>query len=81
MITDTGRSLPAKEALKRISQKHGEELWDKTIEGASEINEDSELTFRVSKLILFGSLITESETVGDVDIVCVTTPIELPGES
>ena len=73
--------LAAKEALKRISRNRGKELLNKAIEAAWQINEDPDLTFRVSKLILFGSHITESETVSDVDIVCVTTPIELPGES
>ena len=54
---------------------------NKAIEAMREINEGSDLIYRVSKLILFVSYTTKSETVGDVDIVCVTTPIESPGES
>lgn len=73
--------LAAKEALKRISRNRGKELLNKAIEAARQVNEGPDLTFRVSKLILFGSHITVSETVSDVDIVCVTTPIKLPGES
>ena len=54
---------------------------NKAIEAARPINEDLDLTFKVSKLILFGFHITVSETGSDVEIVCVTTPIKLPGES
>ena len=64
-----------------ISRKCGEELLNKAIEAMREINEGSDLIYRVSKLILFVSYTTKSETVGDVDIVRVTTPIESPGES
>ena len=69
-FTDTGRLLAAKKALNHIYRKRGEELLNKAIEAAREINEGPDLIYRVSKLISFGSHITESETLGDVDIVC-----------
>ena len=65
-ISETGTSLRAKKALKRISHGRGEELVKKAIEKAKEINSDKEFPCPVKQLILFGSMLEDTETIGDV---------------
>jgi predicted nucleotidyltransferase len=67
--------------MKPIYQERGKFLLNKAIEKMREINKDSDLTYKFSKLILFGSLLKESDTVGDVDIICVITRVKLSDES
>ena len=41
-----------------------------------EVNEDGRFLFRVRKVVLFGSFLTESSTIGDLDIAIDLVPKE-----
>lgn len=67
-LTLQGGALAAANALKPISRKRAEELVTEVAQRASEINEDEQELYRVSKLWVFGSYLSNAPELGDVDI-------------
>ncbi len=59
-----------------VSRRNAEKKLSEFIDRVHSVNEDSRFLYRVRKVIVFGSFLTESPTVGDVDIAIDLEPKE-----
>ncbi len=59
-----------------VSRHKGEKALSEFMERVSEVNEASRFLFRVRKVVLFGSFLAESPTIGDLDIAIELVPKE-----
>jgi hypothetical protein len=76
-ITLLGSSLANARFLKRIPRQRANVLVADVLRRADEINADDEMIYRVKEIYVFGSYLTDSPDLGDVDL-CVT--LEFKGE-
>ncbi len=81
-ITQKGRRLTATSLLKRISPDDGKKIIVALLDEVRRINAEPLAVQRISKVILFGSMLPSRrpKTVGDVDIVIETTKRKLSAE-
>ena len=69
-LNTNGYQLANASALKRFTRKQANKEFNSLIERALSIEKSGYYLDRVSRITVFGSFITDSETVGDIDI-CV----------
>lgn len=73
-LTMKGAALQLASAAKPIKRATAERLVQEIIERATAINAEPSYLYRVTKLLVFGSYLTDSPTLGDVDIAVELTP-------
>lgn len=71
--TVRGGALALASALKPISRERADTLVAGVVERAQQVNADTDQLYRVSKLLVFGSYLTETDELGDVDIAVELT--------
>jgi predicted nucleotidyltransferase len=59
-----------------VSRRAAEQKLSEFMDRVREVNEASRFLYRVRKVVLFGSVLTESSTVGDLDIAIELVPKE-----
>lgn len=69
-----GRQLAAANLTKRFDRAKADKEVAALIERANEINRRDELVFFVAKISAFGSYVTDSDDLGDIDLVIETVP-------
>ncbi|MGY4367709.1 hypothetical protein ACVW1A_003774 [Bradyrhizobium sp. LB1.3] len=69
-----GRQLAAMNLTKRFDRAKADKEVAALIRRANEINRRDELVFFVSKISAFGSYVTDSDDLGDIDLVVETVP-------
>lgn len=67
-ITDKGRELCRARCIKRMTRAQANKLFDEIIERVREVNDNTYYLYKVKKIILFGSYITNKQSIGDIDI-------------
>lgn len=80
VATLKGGALALASAAKPITRATAERLVAHVICTAGMINGNASYLYRVSKLSAFGSYLTDSPTLGDVDLVVELTPRAASGE-
>jgi len=73
-LTMKGAALQLASAAKPIKRATAERLVQEIIQRAEAINAEPSYLYRVTKLLVFGSYLTDSPTLGDVDIAVELTP-------
>jgi hypothetical protein len=59
-----------------VSRRNGEKALIEFMDRVGEVNENGRFLFRVRKVLVFGSFLTESSTIGDLDIAIDLVPKE-----
>ncbi len=59
-----------------VSRRNAERALNEFMDRVREVNETSRFLFRVRKVVLFGSFLTESSTLGDLDVAIDLVPKE-----
>jgi hypothetical protein len=59
-----------------VSRRNAESALSKFMDRVRDVNEDGRFLFRVSKVVLFGSFLTESPAIGDLDVAIDLVPKE-----
>lgn len=70
-LSDKGRQFSIKRLVPRISRNKADKLVREMIERIENINADPSLLDYVTKVVSFGSYVSDSDDVGDIDL-CVT---------
>lgn len=65
--TDAGRQLAHARASKPIKRATAERLLQGLLARAQEINDDNGFLYRITRIAVFGSYLTETEELGDID--------------
>jgi predicted nucleotidyltransferase len=68
VTTLKGNALANAKAVSSISKGKAEMIFSEFMERVHEVNQNSKYLFKVTKVVLFGSYITDSLTVNDIDI-------------
>ena len=63
-----------------VSRRNAERKLSEFMDRVREVNEAGRFLFRVRKVVLFGSFLTESSTIGDLDIAIDLVPKEPDSE-
>src|SRR6266404_5700735 len=71
-LTIKGRALAMARA-KLIRRSTAERLVSEFLQRVEEVNDDPNLLYWVDEVVVFGSFLTESETLGDVDLAVMYT--------
>jgi DNA-binding transcriptional regulator YhcF (GntR family) len=66
--THKGNALANASARKPISRRTAERVVEEFLQRVREINANSEYAYRVKQVIAFGSFLSDSPTLGDVDL-------------
>jgi hypothetical protein len=74
--TIKGNSLANASATKPVGRLKAEKALAEFIERVKQVNQDPYLLYKVVKVVLFSSYITDAETVNDVDVGVDLTPKE-----
>src|SRR5262249_13648565 len=67
-ISSLGTRLAAKKLMPRIPRVKAEKIVADMLARARDINETPELLCRISSITAFGSLLTDAEDLGDIDV-------------
>ena len=59
-----------------VSRRNAEKALSEFMDRVKEVNEDGRFLFRVRKVVLFGSFLTGSATIGDLDVAIDLVPKE-----
>jgi len=59
-----------------VSRRNAERRLSEFMDRVREVNEGGRFLFRVRKVVLFGSFLTESSTIGDLDVAIDLVPRE-----
>lgn len=73
-VTVKGGALALATAAKRIKRATADRLISEVIRVATCVNTDRDYFFRVTKLLVFGSYLTDCPTLGDVDLAVELEP-------
>jgi hypothetical protein len=68
-LTERGTTLRGQKALKRIPRARALQYLPKVIDTTTKFNSEEGPNYYIAKLYLFGSLLTGSADVGDVDLI------------
>ena len=60
-----------------VSRRNAERRLSEFMDRVREVNESGRFLFRVRKVVLFGSFLSESSTIGDLDVAIDLVPKEL----
>lgn len=69
-LTDLGHSFTAALAARPITRAHAERTLKAFRERVVDANRNPEFLYRVTEVVLYGSFLRGSETLGDIDIAC-----------
>jgi predicted nucleotidyltransferase len=69
-----GNALALASAAPPLQRRTAERLLTEVIARAKSINKNSRLTYRVARLVLFGSYLKDVDRLSDVDIACKLLP-------
>lgn len=72
--TLAGNAVTQAKKLKRISRSEAERLLKEVLRAVDEINSDEVYAYDVTHLAVFGSYLTETDTLGDLDIAYELQP-------
>ena len=78
-LTTKGRAL-AMASAKPIRRSTAERLVSDFLQRVEEVNNDANLLYWIDEVVVFGSFLTESEVLGDVDLGLLYTP-RIEGET
>jgi predicted nucleotidyltransferase len=73
VVSDKGRQLSVKNLVPRINREKADKIVGDMIKRIQEINCDPSLLDYVTKVVAFGSYITDAEDLGDIDLYVVVT--------
>ncbi|MBR1168630.1 hypothetical protein [Bradyrhizobium liaoningense] len=74
VVSELGSQLRNARFLRRITRSEAEKLIDGLLDRVRQVNERDELTHRVTCIRVFGSYLTESADLGDIDLAVKYTP-------
>jgi predicted nucleotidyltransferase len=69
-LTEQGRSLGRASGAKRVQRETAELVLSGFMARVQEINDDPRFLIKVAEIVLFGSYLSDKETLGDLDIAC-----------
>lgn len=72
--TRKGNTLAGASAARPANRAKAEQRLAEFLERVDRINADDAYVYRVTKVALFGSMLSESPTVGDIDVAIELTP-------
>lgn len=78
--TEKGRRFGIANASKPISRQKATQLLNELIERAKSINENGELIYLVESIKVFGSYLSDKDTLGDLDVGVKLTRKYKPGD-
>ena len=78
--TEKGRRFGIANASKPISRQKATKLLNELIERAKSINENGELIYFVESIKVFGSYLSDKETLGDLDVGVKLSRKHKPGD-
>lgn len=78
--TEKGRRFGIANASKPISRQKATQLLNELIERAKSINENDELIYFVESIKVFGSYLSDKETLGDLDVGVKLSRKNKPGD-
>ncbi len=73
-VTTKGNGLAGASARKPITRKTAERIVKQFLERVEHINQSSEYAYRVRQVIIFGSYVSDSPDLGDVDFAITLEP-------
>lgn len=73
-LTMKGAALSLASAAKPIKRATADRLVSQVIQAANDVNSNPNYFYRVTKLLAFGSYLSDSQTLGDVDLAVELTP-------
>ena len=68
LITNKGKELCRARCVKRMNRAQADKLFNEILERVKEVNNNPYYLYKVNKVVLFGSYITDKEDFGDIDI-------------
>ncbi len=74
-VTTKGSALAGASAQKPIKRKTAERLIQQFLEQVEGINQSKEYAFRVTKVVAFGSYVSDSPDLGDIDLAITLEPV------
>jgi len=75
-LTSEGARLAAASARRPIKRKTADRLLEQFLNRVNEVNDTSYFLYRVIKVALFGSYLSEAQEMGDVDVLIYLEPKE-----
>lgn len=69
-----GQALANASAARPIHRKTAERLLEQFIERVQRVNSTQEYAYRVKHIVLFGSMLTDTERLGDIDVAIRLEP-------
>lgn len=78
--TIAGNALANASATKPIRKSKAEQAFAQFMERVTQVNQNPYYLYKVVKVVLFGSYITDAETVSDVDVAIELSPKEADSE-
>jgi hypothetical protein len=73
-LTIKGQALANASAAKPIHRKTAERLLDQFLERVKRVNDTQEYVYRVEHVVLFGSMLSDIDRLGDVDVAVQLQP-------
>jgi predicted nucleotidyltransferase len=75
-VTDQGQAFANASAAKPISRKTANRVLREFIERVQQVNSNMEYVYEVESVVLFGSMLGDKESLGDVDLAIELVPRE-----
>lgn len=75
-VTIQGAALRNAKAIPSITKEKAEQIYQEFMKRVAQVNKDSYFLFKVDKVILFGSFISNVSFVNDIDIAIHASPKE-----
>ncbi len=69
-LTDLGHSFTAALAARPITRAHAEKTLKAFVQRVEQANCNPEFLYRITEVVLYGSFLRASETLGDIDLAC-----------
>lgn len=79
-LTSTGRGLYAADKRKRMSRTQADKLVEQVLEAARNINADPSQHFDIAQLSLYGSYLSDTPDLGDLDVAFEMKRRQFPEE-
>ncbi|SEC95465.1 hypothetical protein [Bradyrhizobium erythrophlei] len=79
-VTDNGHATGMKTLVPRMTRSTAEALLQKTLERIAKINSDPELLHYVTEVRVFGSYLTDTDDLGDIDLAIKLVRKRVRGE-
>jgi predicted nucleotidyltransferase len=67
-ITEKGREFCRAKCIKRMNRSQADALLNQILDRVKEVNNNPYYLYKVNKIVLFGSYISNKESLGDIDI-------------